>query len=98
MSEPFDIQSYMTHGVERVVSDIIKATFKNPKESAYMAKFALASRAASRETQESGGRRGTYSAFPDCQHNQPVQSALRGLLFPLQSCHGGYFPGAAADR
>ena len=41
MSEPFDIQSYMTHGVERVVGDIIKATFKNPKESAYMAKFAL---------------------------------------------------------
>ncbi len=48
MSEPFDIQSYMTHGVERVVGDIIKATFKNPKESAYMAKFALASRAASK--------------------------------------------------
>ncbi len=37
----------MTHGTERVVGDIIKATFKNPKESAYMAKFALASRAAS---------------------------------------------------
>ena len=49
MSEPFDIQSYMTHGVERVVGDIIKATFRNPKESAYMAKFALASRAASRK-------------------------------------------------
>ena len=48
MSEPFDLQSYMTHGVERVVGDIIKATFKNPKESAYMAKFALASRAASK--------------------------------------------------
>ena len=49
MSEPFDIQSYMTHSVERVVGDIIKATFKNPKESAYMVKFALASRAASKK-------------------------------------------------
>ena len=45
----FDIQTYMTRGVERVVGDIIKATLKNPKESAFMAKFALASRAASQK-------------------------------------------------
>ena len=45
----FDIQEYMTRGVERVVSDAIKATLKNPKESAYMAKFAMASRAASKK-------------------------------------------------
>ncbi len=49
MSNDFDIQAYMTHGVERVVGDIVKATFRNPRESAYMAKFALASRAASRK-------------------------------------------------
>ncbi|RKM60663.1 radical SAM protein [Butyrivibrio sp. CB08] len=48
MSKEFDIQEYMTHGVERVVSDAIKATLKNPKESAYMAKFALATKAASK--------------------------------------------------
>ena len=45
----FDIQEYMTHGVERVVSDAIKATLKNPKESAYMAKFAMASRSVSKK-------------------------------------------------
>ena len=45
----FYIQEYMTRGVERVVSDAIKATLKNPKESAYMAKFAMASRAASKK-------------------------------------------------
>ncbi len=48
MSEkPFDIQEYMTRGVERVVSDIIGATLKNPRESLFMARFAAASRAAS---------------------------------------------------
>ena len=47
MNSEFDIQAYMTQGVERVVGEIIKATFRNPKESAYMARFALASRAAS---------------------------------------------------
>ena len=47
MEKEFDIQEYMTRGVERVVTDAVRATLKNPKESAYMAKFALASKAAS---------------------------------------------------
>ncbi len=49
MAEVFDIQEYMTRGVERVVTDAVRATLKNPKESAYMAKFALASKAASKK-------------------------------------------------
>ena len=49
MNKEFDIQEYMTRGVERVVADAIKATLRNPKESAYMAKFALASKAASKK-------------------------------------------------
>ncbi|MCR4691425.1 MAG: radical SAM protein [Lachnospiraceae bacterium] len=49
MEQTFDIQSYMTQGVERVVSDAVRATLKNPRESAYMAKFALASMAASKK-------------------------------------------------
>ena len=43
----FDIQAYMTKGVERVVSEALKATLKDPRESAYMLKFAAASHAAS---------------------------------------------------
>lgn len=46
-TEPFDIQEYMTQGVERVVADAIKATLKNPRESVFMVKFAAASKAAS---------------------------------------------------
>lgn len=49
MMEKIDIQEYMTKGVERVVADAIKATLKNPKESAFMAKFALASQKASKK-------------------------------------------------
>ena len=45
----FDIQEYMTHGVERVVADAMRATLKNPKESVFMAKFAAASVAASKK-------------------------------------------------
>ncbi|WP_028236399.1 radical SAM/SPASM domain-containing protein [Pseudobutyrivibrio sp. MD2005] len=47
MSKDFDIQSYMTKGVERVVKDSLRATFKNPKESIFMGKFALATKKAS---------------------------------------------------
>ena len=49
MNEPFDIQADMTGGVERVVSDAIKATLRDPRESAFMVKFAAASRAASKK-------------------------------------------------
>ena len=49
MSGAFDIQAYMTHGVERVVSDALKATVKNPRESAFMLSFAAASKAASKK-------------------------------------------------
>ena len=47
MDKEFDIQEYMTHGVERIVTDALRATLKNPRESAYMVRFAAASKAAS---------------------------------------------------
>lgn len=49
MSEPFDLQNYLIAGVEGVVSEALKATLKNPRESAFMLKFAAASRAASKK-------------------------------------------------
>ena len=52
MSETFDIEDYLTRGVERVVKDAVKATLKNPRESVFMARFALASRSASTKRQE----------------------------------------------
>lgn len=47
MNKEFDIQQYMSAGVKNVVNNAIKATLKNPKESIFMAKFALASKSAS---------------------------------------------------
>ena len=58
MSEekPFDMQAYMTKGVERVVSEAVKATLKDPRESVFMAKFAAASRSASRKRRKAEDR------------------------------------------
>ncbi|MBO6041155.1 MAG: radical SAM protein, partial [Oscillospiraceae bacterium] len=49
MNKEFDLQAYLTKGVEQVVTDAIKATLKDPKESAFMLRFAAASRAASKK-------------------------------------------------
>ena len=49
MEQSFDLQKHIEQGVERIVADTIKATLKNPKESAFMLKFAAASRAASKK-------------------------------------------------
>ncbi len=38
MNEKFDIQAYMTQGVESIVADALKATLKDPWESAFMLK------------------------------------------------------------
>ena len=43
MDERFDLQKYLTEGVEQVIKDALKATLKDPRESAFLAKFALAS-------------------------------------------------------
>ncbi len=52
MSETFDLQKHIEKGVEKIVADTLKATFRNPKESAFMAKFALASNKASKRRLE----------------------------------------------
>ena len=49
MENKFDIQEYMTRGVERIVADAMRATLKNPRESAYMVRFAAASKVASKK-------------------------------------------------
>lgn len=48
MDEKFDIQAYMTNGVEKIVAASLKATLRDPRESAFMVKFASASRKASK--------------------------------------------------
>ena len=48
----FDLQAYLAKGVEDVVADAIKATLKNPRESAFMLKFAVASQQATKRREQ----------------------------------------------
>ena len=56
-NENFDIQQYLADGVDQVVKDALKATLKDPRESAFLAKFALASAKANKKRieEEEGG-------------------------------------------
>ena len=57
MNENFNLQEYITTGVERFVANTLKATLKNPRETAFMLKFATASKKASayRKKREAAG-------------------------------------------
>ena len=52
IDESFDLQAYVTKGVENVVRDALKATMKDPRESAFMLKFAASSKIASKKRRE----------------------------------------------
>jgi MoaA/NifB/PqqE/SkfB family radical SAM enzyme len=52
MEQSFDLQAYMARGVENLVTGALRATLRNPRESAYMARFAAASRRASKKRAE----------------------------------------------
>ena len=52
MNSNFDLQKHIENGVEKIVADTLKATLKDPRESAFMARFAAASRKASKRRLE----------------------------------------------
>lgn len=43
MQKNFDLQQYLANGAENIIKDAISATFKNPKETLFLAKFARSS-------------------------------------------------------
>ena len=48
MSKEFDLQDYLSAGVERIVKEAVKATLTNRRETAFMGRFALTSARATR--------------------------------------------------
>lgn len=52
MKENFDFQEYFSNNIQNFVSDVIRATLKNPRESLFMARFAASVKAASRKRLE----------------------------------------------
>ena len=51
MNEAFDLEAHIARGVERIVSDALRATARDPRESLFLAKFAAACRRATKTRQ-----------------------------------------------
>jgi MoaA/NifB/PqqE/SkfB family radical SAM enzyme len=49
MKDEFNLSEYMSSGVENVIKGVIKASFRNPKEAAFIFKYALSSREAKKK-------------------------------------------------
>ncbi|MDF2615192.1 MAG: Radical domain protein [Clostridia bacterium] len=49
MSSHFNLSEYMNNGIENIVKGIVKASLKNPRETAFAVKYALASKKAKRK-------------------------------------------------
>ena len=52
MDSNFNLQEHIARGVERIVEDTLKATLRDPRESAFMVKFAAAANRATRRRLE----------------------------------------------
>ncbi len=52
MAEEFNLEKYLTGGVEKIVKEALRATFSNPRESIFMAKYAKSSKEASKKRSE----------------------------------------------
>jgi MoaA/NifB/PqqE/SkfB family radical SAM enzyme len=57
MSQEFNLEKYLSNGVENIVKGAIRATLKDPKESIFIAKYAVSSKEATklrREAEKNG--------------------------------------------
>ncbi len=59
MDNAFDLQRYLTDGVESLMRDVLRATLRDPREAAFMARFAAATAAASKR-REKWEKEGTH--------------------------------------
>lgn len=63
MEKTFDIQEYLANGAENIVKNAISATFKNPKETLFLAKFIKNSRKATNIRKEYANKDINIPAF-----------------------------------
>ena len=63
MSDDFDIQEYLAIGVEAILKDAVRASFKNPKETIFILKFSKSAKKATQIRQEYSEKGQNIPAF-----------------------------------
>ena len=49
MQKNFNLEKYLSNGVENIVKGAVRATLKDPKQSIFMAKYAISSKEATKK-------------------------------------------------
>lgn len=63
MNTDFSLSEYMSTGIENVVKGVIKASFKNPREAAFVLKYALSSKEAKKKRESFEKKGENFPAF-----------------------------------
>ena len=63
MNSNFNLSEYMSMGIENVVKGVVKASFKNPKETSFVLKYALSSKEAKKKRESFAGEGENIPAF-----------------------------------
>ncbi len=63
MAEAFDLEQYLSRGVEDIVRGILKASLQNPNGGAFLARYALASRRSAELRRRRSRRASTFRPF-----------------------------------
>lgn len=63
MEDKFNLSEYLSMGIENIVKGIVKASFKNPKETAFILKYALSSKEAQRKRESLNEKEENVPAF-----------------------------------
>lgn len=72
MSE-WNLEEYLSHGVDRIIKGILKASLQNPKESIFMMQYAKDSRQAGEgDSKDTGRGRNIHSAVSDRKYYESV--------------------------
>ncbi len=71
----FDLAEYMTKGVEGIVKDAILATLQDPKESAFMARFA-------RSCRKAAAKRASWEAKGEAVFKEAGDLGVSFILLP----------------
>ena len=78
--QKFNLEEYLTRGVEKIVGGIIRSTLKNGETSRFMIHYSKAAGAAVRKRHEHEMKGRTYTCLSDCQHSKRLQPSLCGML------------------
>ena len=72
MQKDFNLEKYLSNGVDHIVKSALKATLKDPKESIFMAKYAISSKEATKKRRFAKAHGEHMPPFFNCKYYEQL--------------------------